>query len=301
MQPRGASSAMSGFQMWRSPSSTTNTTGLGSSLSWSIDARFCDAILPRFDVESYAYFGYSLLSFVSCEELTDAMLRAFATWSANHERVDFFLIGDACAPGLEAGVNCTVAEVTVEAASLAPSTRPLRLRTDRHGSRRCGCNSIPRQPHVTTWTAPCATSTLGLMRSSCMGSRSGSLRCGSASTCPRFSGRFTCCTASGSSGSARTKRAASVCSMWPRRFLTDGASLCSWWRSHHWSTGACLGRATRALPFTLSRCTRRGVASACRPLCQARSRRHRRPVRRRSRVRWSRRPRRALSTPRLPS
>jgi len=116
---------MSGFQMWRSPTSTTNTTGLGSSLSWSIDARFCDAILPRFDVESYAYFGFTLLSFVSCEELTDAMLRAFATWSANHERVDFFLIGDACAPGLVAGVNCTVAEVTVEAASLAPSTRPL--------------------------------------------------------------------------------------------------------------------------------------------------------------------------------
>ena len=111
--------------MWRSPTSTTNTTGLGSSLSWSIDARFCDAILPRFDVESYAYFGFTLLSFVSCEELTDAMLRAFATWSANHERVDFFLIGDACAPGLVAGVNCTVAEVTVEAASLAPSTRPL--------------------------------------------------------------------------------------------------------------------------------------------------------------------------------
>jgi hypothetical protein len=259
--------------MWRSPSSTTNTTGLGSSLSWSIDARFCDAILPRFDVESYAYFGYSLLSFVSCEELTDAMLRAFATWSANHERVDFFLIGDACAPGLEAGVNCTVAEVTVEAASLAPSTRPLRLRTDRHGSRRCGCNSIPRQPHVTTWTAPCATSTLGLMRSSCMGSRSGSLRCGSASTCPRFSGRFTCCTASGSSGSARTKRAASVCSMWPRRFLPDGASLCSWWRSHH-----CTGRLARAwaVPrvLCLSRCrdARGGACPRPAALCVRRAR-----------------------------
>ena len=56
-------------------------------LAWAQDAGLCAALKARFRAESFEYFGAPFFSFVNCEEITDALLRGFATWSANHGRL----------------------------------------------------------------------------------------------------------------------------------------------------------------------------------------------------------------------
>ena len=66
--------------LWPLPADSASTAGLSGSLSWGLHASACEHLLARFESESFLYFGVSFFSFVSCEELTDALLRAFSTW-----------------------------------------------------------------------------------------------------------------------------------------------------------------------------------------------------------------------------
>ena len=79
-----------GTPVWPLPRDPTSTVGLGGGLAWAQDAALCTSLIDRFDAETFDYFGHRILSFVSCEEITDALLRGFSTWSANHARLSFF-------------------------------------------------------------------------------------------------------------------------------------------------------------------------------------------------------------------
>ena len=70
--------------MWPTPSDPVQLDGLGGGIAWAEDASLCASLLKRFDAETLEYFGMRIFSFVSCEEITDSLLRAFSTWSANH-------------------------------------------------------------------------------------------------------------------------------------------------------------------------------------------------------------------------
>lgn len=75
---------------WNVPASSTSDEGLGGGLSWVLEAGFCDRMRPRFP-ERQILGGVDIpgLDFVSCEDVHDALLRAFATWSANHKLITF--------------------------------------------------------------------------------------------------------------------------------------------------------------------------------------------------------------------
>ena len=80
-----------GALRWSLPASPLTSDGLGGAITWSEDAALCDALRGRFESESFGYFGAELYSFVSCEEITDALVRNFALWEANHRLLSFYL------------------------------------------------------------------------------------------------------------------------------------------------------------------------------------------------------------------
>ena len=88
------SEAGSSTAAWPTPTEATSTLGFGGGLAWAEETGLCEALINRFDAETFDYFGARLFSFVSCEEITDALLRGFATWSANHGRLNFFSATD---------------------------------------------------------------------------------------------------------------------------------------------------------------------------------------------------------------
>ena len=83
-------------------------------LTWAIDPSLCAALMDRFDAETFDYFGVRLFSFVSCEEITDALIRGFSTWSANHGRLHFYSTTRECAgPSNNPAAECSFAEVVI--------------------------------------------------------------------------------------------------------------------------------------------------------------------------------------------
>lgn len=98
--------------MWPTPSDPVQLDGLGGGIAWAEDASLCASLLKRFDAETLEYFGMRIFSFVSCEEITDSLLRAFSTWSANHGRINFFLLNCSASSPTSA---CSDAEVILTA------------------------------------------------------------------------------------------------------------------------------------------------------------------------------------------
>ena len=112
--------------IWPMPAESTSVVGLGGGLAWSIDPALCPSLVDRFGAENFDYFGVRIFSFVTCEEITDALLRGFSSWSANHGRVSFFDVSSACAArGLNA-TACDLAEVAITGGATPPG-QPLRV------------------------------------------------------------------------------------------------------------------------------------------------------------------------------
>ena len=98
---------------WAVPLNATSLDGLGGGLAWAEDVNLCSSLLDRFDAETFDYFGARWLSFINCEEITDALLRGFSTWSANHGRLTFFSVTHECATANTTAADCALAEIVV--------------------------------------------------------------------------------------------------------------------------------------------------------------------------------------------
>ena len=82
---------------WSMPVDTGSNEGLGGGLSWVLDPKFCEQMLPQFpEGAKSSWVGYS---FVTCNDILVALARGFATWEANHKHIQFRDVGDteACA------------------------------------------------------------------------------------------------------------------------------------------------------------------------------------------------------------
>lgn len=99
-----------------------NDTGLGGGISYMVASDFCAKILPRF-IEDDEWHT-SVIDFVSCADVNDAIARAMATWASNHPYVDFYNVTDECvAQGREA--DCPLAELYIDAKLPAPGDEPV--------------------------------------------------------------------------------------------------------------------------------------------------------------------------------
>ena len=107
---------------WPMPDNLTSIIGLGGGLTWAEDEALCESLKDRFDSETFDYFGVRVFSFVSCEEITDALLRGFSSWADNHGRLSFFSIGRECAAANQTVGNCSLAEVVLAPGVTAPGT-----------------------------------------------------------------------------------------------------------------------------------------------------------------------------------
>ena len=107
------------------PVDSSSLEGFGGSLTWAADDSLCTTLLSRFKAETFEYFGAPLFSFVSCEEITDALLRGFAMWSANHARLAFFTVSSECAlQNATSAASCSLAEIVI-AGGTNPAGVPL--------------------------------------------------------------------------------------------------------------------------------------------------------------------------------
>ena len=80
---------------WNMPLSSSSSEGLGGGIGWVLSSSFCDEMIGRFP-ERDLVMGLSIpswLQFVHCSDLRDAILRGFATWSANHRLISFADLG----------------------------------------------------------------------------------------------------------------------------------------------------------------------------------------------------------------
>ena len=84
-------------QRWPYPSGSLDSTGLGKGLAWTEDHLFCETMMRQFEAETVTYFGTLFFTFVTCDEITDTLVRAFSSWAANHRKLSFYHVADRCA------------------------------------------------------------------------------------------------------------------------------------------------------------------------------------------------------------
>ena len=60
--------------------------GIGGGISWVLDPKFCEQLLPRFPEESVAG-GLNIIQFVTCTDIEDAFSRGFATFKPGKLRL----------------------------------------------------------------------------------------------------------------------------------------------------------------------------------------------------------------------
>lgn len=89
-------------QRWDFPIDARSSDGLGRGIAWAVAPDFCEQMLPHFEEGRL---------FVDCHEIKDALGRAFATWSANHDLIHFHDISDRCMTG---GESCEGLELYVQ-------------------------------------------------------------------------------------------------------------------------------------------------------------------------------------------
>jgi len=72
---------------WSMPSDSRDTSGLGGGLTFAVEPDFCSKLMPHFNDRRW----------IDCEMVDDAIHRAFASWSANHQMVSFVNVSSHCA------------------------------------------------------------------------------------------------------------------------------------------------------------------------------------------------------------
>lgn len=65
---------------------SADASGLTGGLSFAVEPDFCSKLMPQFEDRQYIY----------CSYLQSAMLRAFETWSMNHQDISFINVTDVC-------------------------------------------------------------------------------------------------------------------------------------------------------------------------------------------------------------
>ena len=106
---------------WALPADARSFEGLGGGIAWALDPLFCETMLPSFHEDAPTTRFYR---FVDCDEIKDAFVRAFSTWSANHHLINFKDVSAECA-ALGNGSACALAELYVSAVP-ARASRPRR-------------------------------------------------------------------------------------------------------------------------------------------------------------------------------
>lgn len=102
-------------QRWPYPSGSLDSTGLGKGLAWTEDYLFCDTMMRQFESETVTYFGTLFFTFVTCDEITDTLVRAFSVWAANHRKLSFYRVADRCPVNeTHSAADCSYAEIVFQ-------------------------------------------------------------------------------------------------------------------------------------------------------------------------------------------
>lgn len=93
--------------LWSLPVDSASDRGLGGSITWAIDDKVCNDLLPLFN-EKFWFF-----SFINCLTLHSTLHRAFNTWAMNSKHIKFTEVTKACRDTKQMHENCTFAEIWV--------------------------------------------------------------------------------------------------------------------------------------------------------------------------------------------
>ena len=107
---------------WSLPAAVADDAGLGGGITYSIDPGLCTRLLSRFREQSQDTWAKVVnlgVTFVDCDDIYDAIGRAFGTWSSNHKLIAFKDVSGLCRrSGAARAEDCALAEVSVD--SLPP-------------------------------------------------------------------------------------------------------------------------------------------------------------------------------------
>jgi hypothetical protein len=103
--------------LWSMPANATDDSGLGGGIAFAIDPSFCSTVRPFFREDKQGDVAFKPFTWVTCEEINDALARAMSTWSANHPYIKWYNVTDECEG--RAFSDCTVAELWITA-DIAP-------------------------------------------------------------------------------------------------------------------------------------------------------------------------------------
>ena len=97
---------------WGMPTAPQSCEGLGCGISWALHPNFCTRILSLFPERN------GVISFVDCNTLRSAVVRALRTWEMNSQHIKFVDMTDECATHFAKGGDCAAAEVHVIASGM---------------------------------------------------------------------------------------------------------------------------------------------------------------------------------------
>ena len=107
-------------RIWHLPSDSSDTLGLGGGIAYAWDPLLCDRIQPLFREDIFFY------TLVGCEDIRQAMSRAFHSWSNNHRFINFIDVTDECQRlHGEIKENCSLVEVWITYVNLEDSLTAL--------------------------------------------------------------------------------------------------------------------------------------------------------------------------------
>jgi len=93
--------------IWTFPESPNDDTGLGGGITYALDPKLCDDMLPRFMEDIW------FIPFLNCGDLEDAFTRGLEAWSKNHPLISFVDVSEECKQ--QDVTPCPLAEVWVTA------------------------------------------------------------------------------------------------------------------------------------------------------------------------------------------
>ena len=103
---------------WSLPADFDDHSGLGGGIAYAIEPDFCERLLPKFREQTQSTWGKVVnlgVTFVDCEEIADALARAFTTWASNHHLIHFKDVTSICTAGGLPASSCSLSEVTINA------------------------------------------------------------------------------------------------------------------------------------------------------------------------------------------
>lgn len=97
---------------WGHATDTENCAGLACGISWTLHSTFCSRMLPRFPERN------GVVSFVDCNTLRSAVVRALRTWEMNSQHIKFVDVTDECAHTFDDADDCPLAELQIFASDM---------------------------------------------------------------------------------------------------------------------------------------------------------------------------------------